>query len=211
MHVFLDAIAGAVGGFSVRHPISAWRVRAMANLARAGRRVAVLVGAWTLAVLSLAAETAAEEIERPTFILEVPEPWVENTGMASDISAELMRQGDASAACLILVGMGNEQPTESVKADYDRFVASKDGPVTLALFMVGAQETVLETSRRRKGDSELVVVVSDKMGDRLATAYFFSVLVPGRLHTIRCKTAVENYAALEAEFVAIIDALEMKR
>jgi hypothetical protein len=182
----------------------------MANLARAGRRVAVLVGAWTLAVLSVAAEAAAEKIERPTFILEVPEPWVENTGMATDRSAELVRQGDASAACLILVQMENGPPTESVRAEFEQFLASEDGPVTLALFMVGAQEAVLETSRRRKDDSERVVVVSEKKGDRLTTGYFFSILVPGRLHTIRCRTAVGNDGALRAEFAAIIDALETK-
>lgn len=182
----------------------------MANPARAGRRVAALVGAWTLAVLSLAAEAAAGKIERPTFILEAPEPWTENTGMATDRSAELVRQGDASAACLILVNMENGPATESVKAEFERFLASEDWPATYVPFLVGAEETVLETSHRRKGDSELVVVVSEKKGDRLTTGYFFSVLAPGRLHTIRCRTAVENDAALKAEFAAIIDALEMK-
>jgi hypothetical protein len=178
-----------------------------------------VVGAWTFAVLSLAADAAVEVIERPTFILEVPEPWLENTWNTwdrdrlvggIDTSAELRRQGDTSADCLILVQMGNEHPTESVKAGYDEFLASEDGPVTLALFMVGARETVLETSRRRIGDSELVVVESEKEGDRLTTGYFFSIRVPGRLHSIHCKTAVENYEALKAEFAAIIDAIEMK-
>ncbi len=149
------------------HPISARRVRAMANPARAGRRVAALVGAWTLAVLSLAAEAAAGKIERPTFILEVPEPWTENAGMATDRSAELVRQGDASAACLILVNMENRPATESARAEFERFLASEDWPATFVPFWVGAQETVLETGRRRKGDSELVVVVSEKKGDRL--------------------------------------------
>ena len=110
----------------------------MANLSRAGRRVAALVGAWTLAVLSLAAEAAAEEIERPTFILEAPESWVENTVMANDRLAELTRQGEASARCLIMVSMGSESKTGSVKAEYEQFLASEDGPVNLALFMVGS-------------------------------------------------------------------------
>jgi hypothetical protein len=182
----------------------------MANLPRADRRVAALVGAWTLAVLSLAAEAAAEELERPTFILEVPEPWVEKTVMATDTSAGFKRQGDVSALCDILVNMESQAPTEPAKAEYEQFMASEDGPVTLALMQVGWQEAVLETSRRRIGDSERVVVVSEKKGDRLITAYFFSVSPPIRLHTIRCKTAIENYAALEPEFAAIIDALEVK-
>lgn len=182
----------------------------MVNLPRADRRVAALVGAWTLALLSLAADAAAEEIERPTFILEVPEPWVEKTVMATDKSAGLERRGNVSAMCDILLNVESHALTESEKAEYEQFITSEDGPVSLALMYVGAQEAVLETSRRSIGDSERVVVVSEKKGDRLITAYFFSISSPIRLHTIRCETAIENYAALKAEFTAIIDALKVK-
>jgi hypothetical protein len=182
----------------------------MANLPRAGRRVAALVGAWTLAVLSLAADAAAEDIERPTFILEVPEPWVENAVWATDTSARLMRQGDASAECFIQARMENLLPTESEQAEWEQFLASEDGPVIVARYQMGSGETVLETRRRRIDDSELVVVISEKEGDRIVAAYFFSISLPARVHIIRCQTAVAHYMALEAEFTAIIDALEVK-
>jgi hypothetical protein len=182
----------------------------MANLPRAGRRVAALVGAWTLAVLSLAAETAAQEIERPTFILDVPEQWVENAGLATDWAAVVTRQGDANAECFIDVRMENLPPTEAEQAEWVQFLASEDGPVIIAQFQVGSGETVLETRRRRIDGSELVVVVSEKEGDRITAAYFFSLLLPLRVHIIRCTTAAANYAALQAEVAAIIEALEVK-
>src|SRR3546814_3510702 len=56
----------------------------MTNPPRAGRCLAVLIAAWALAAANLVGEAGAEEIDRPTFTIDVPDSWVEDISMATD-------------------------------------------------------------------------------------------------------------------------------
>lgn len=176
---------------------------------RCAQRLAAILAADTLLACSAHVDSHSIRIDRPAFSVAAPKPWVEVRSAATNETAGLVRAGEPSATCLVMLTEG--PPSASPNSGYTQLVQEMfvdDLYLNFfAIQLIAGDGKFVGVRRSEIKGRPAVEAISERDGERILHGM---IMKDANTYTASCRTAVADYEDLEPEFRAIINSLDVK-